>query len=148
MQPTDPTTIDPPRAFVYGTLRPGFANHRRTVGRFNPTATPGALHGFRLLGAGHWFPYATIGDDVVQGEVLTFDPADWLAAREAMDWLEGFPSHYDRRVVEVQTAAGPVTAWVYFTTDERLTAGLEPVPGGDWSEHYLDRHYYGEGAAR
>lgn len=131
------TTPTPTAVFVYGTLRPGHGNHRWTVGDTPHTAEHGTLFDWLLLGALAPFPYAVPEPGATTiGDVLTFAPEYWPHALAACDGLEGYPHHYDRRVVDVLLDNGrTVEAWVYTPADARRARSLTPVPGGDWTAH-------------
>lgn len=107
--------------FVYGTLRQGEYNHHW-------------LRGSRFLG--HWStppryrlhdlgPYPVLCDggvQSVQGEIYRVSPRTMAA----LDRLEGFPDHYDRKLIT--TPHGP--AWIYFRSEP--PAGARLIPTGDW----------------
>ena len=112
--------------FVYGTLRPGQANHRRFLaGR---RMTPAVLDHHELrLGAWPWVRRAA-GSSVV-GEVVAVEPAE-LVDLDALEDVGGGWYHRERLLVRVP-GGDPVEAWVY-------TAGTIAGPhdrlvaGGDW----------------
>lgn len=108
---------------VYGTLRAGESNHSRLGGakRLGDTFR---LPGFRLYGVNFSFPYATPaeGESIV---VELYEINDEIL--QELDWLEGYPSHYNRKVVNV----GDVDAYVYFTNE--VPDCLLPFSTGDWS---------------
>lgn len=111
--------------FVYGTLRPSWGNSRLwegvATGLYDGEAK---LPGHVLYSSG--IPYVTPGDGTVVGCLVM--PHDWLSEmgyRDLMyhlDSLEGVhhddmaSGHYERKAVEVDTPAGKVRAWVYWTT--------------------------------
>jgi gamma-glutamylcyclotransferase (GGCT)/AIG2-like uncharacterized protein YtfP len=133
--------------FVYGTLRPDMGNQRVWVGRAW-AEYDGEAHalGFRLVGAGRAFPYAIRTDnptDVTYGAIIRTVPGHYHATLEAMDHLEGYPTHYDREPINVNTPHGVVRAWVYTPptdpfTQHRLGTETE-VPGGDWRRYRMAR---------
>jgi gamma-glutamylcyclotransferase (GGCT)/AIG2-like uncharacterized protein YtfP len=82
--------------FVYGTLRRGHANHGQLVGcRFVGAGRTAARHAMFVDG----FPYLATGPAVhhVRGEVYAVD----AATLAVLDLLEGHPSWYERRPVEI-----------------------------------------------
>jgi gamma-glutamylaminecyclotransferase len=117
-----------PLVFVYGTLKRGFHNHSvmcRARGEFVcrgetvlhfPLVVDGLPYLLNTPGKGHQ----------VEGEIYRVDSVDgWCT----LDRLEGHPSFYERRLIEIAGADGETyAAWVYFLarTDERL-ASLPPV---------------------
>ena len=102
------------RVFVYGTLQKGQSNSR-LLSKSDLVSSTKTREGFALGNVG--FPYAFHESVVpaeykkllfpVQGEVYKI--AD-LFTFASLDGLEGYPSHYTRRIVP--TASG-LTAWMY-----------------------------------
>ncbi len=89
------------------------------------------LPGFRLVfdkhsAAHHGAGHANIDyrpDEIVEGVLY------WLASEheiEKMDRFENAPVSYSRDLVQVQTAAGPVTTWTYFANPAVRRPGLLP----------------------
>jgi len=109
-------------SFVYGTLKQGFHNHRvmkHAGGEFVGEAT---LSGATMYSLGG-FPGIVLddSDNTVVGEV--YSVKDFAP----LDYLEGYPSFYDRKVVE--TSLGK--AWVYFLPQSSVK-GLSVVKNGVW----------------
>lgn len=124
----------PCSVFVYGTLRPGEANHC-LVHRLAPEIEPAVLRYHGLLGDGYGFPYCvpSLTDDCA-GDLVTFDRIAWPIALHDLDLLEGNGRHYQREVVTVETARGESRAWVYVPLDaDFIRENYRPVPGNDWS---------------
>ncbi|MFD3548029.1 gamma-glutamylcyclotransferase family protein [Streptomyces sp. NPDC058655] len=128
--------------FVYGTLRPGEANHslflRGRTASHEPALLPDAA-----LYDGPGYPYAVhrAGSSVV-GELITPAPGGYAELLADLDRLEeyegpGRPGNlYDRIAREVLRPAGhPVRAWVYLASPllarDLCTSGTE-ITGGDW----------------
>ncbi len=135
---------DEPRLpfFVYGTLRPGEDNHLRFLAGRTTAAEPASWAG-AVLYEGPGYPYAIEGDGTVRGDLVTPDSADpeayprLLALLDRLeDYVPGDPHNdYERVAVAVETAAGPVRAWVYVAAPAvaaRLRARGRVLPGGDW----------------
>ncbi|CAL9451880.1 hypothetical protein SUDANB176_02460 [Streptomyces sp. enrichment culture] len=128
--------------FVYGTLRPGEANHDlflrgRTLGE-----EPGRLRG-AVLYDGPGYPYAVEEPGgVVSGELVTALPEEYAGLLAELDRLEecvpGDPHRLYERVARevVRTADGTaVRAWVYVAAPAvaaRLRAGGKPIESGEW----------------
>ena len=103
MPETPRPTPEPDRAgdaqsllFVYGTLRRGHANHDRLAGsRFVGPGRTAGRHAMFVDG----FPYLAAGPAVhhVRGEVYAVD----AATLAVLDQLEGHPTWYERRPVDV-----------------------------------------------
>lgn len=137
-------TTDPERLpfFVYGTLRPGEANHTRTLRGRTAHEEPAKITG-ALLYAGPGYPYAIAGpaDAVVHGALIRPRDADYDEVRAVLDRLEdyapGAPDNlYERVVTDADCADGrTVRAWVYLAAEPlaaRLRATGTPIEGGDW----------------
>ena len=102
----------PHRIFAYGTLQPGFGNHRRIATHVR-SARPGTIQGVLVdLGA---FPALIHGDGRVRGVLLGID----AEALRITDFIEGYRadggrSLYVREMTEVDVGDGSaVSAWTY-----------------------------------
>lgn len=98
------------RVFVYGTLKRGHGNHSllREAKFIGEALT---IKKFRLFDVG--FPYAVPSQKGarLKGEVYEVNSPEIM---RALDWLEGFPHHYDRQVITVELESGEkVDAWIY-----------------------------------
>lgn len=110
------------KVFVYGTLKQGFHNHdfiEASGGKFVGGAW---LDNFMMTDGGHgWFPVALKGDGYkMYGEVYEVDTLVHT------DYLEGYPTHYDRELVKTEHGE----AWVYFQHDTASDALL--IGDGVW----------------
>lgn len=131
--------------FVYGTLRPGEANHDRFLRGRTTTERPARLHGATLY-QGPGYPYAVDdggGAGSITGEAVWARTEEYDRLLGVLDRLEeysGHPGHpdnlYERVVREVVLADGTtVAAWVYVAaerTAHRLRSAGTPVSGGEW----------------
>ncbi|WP_326668637.1 gamma-glutamylcyclotransferase family protein [Streptomyces canus] len=129
--------------FVYGTLRPGEANHDLFLRGRIRSEEPGRLTGV-LLYDGPGYPYAVEvpGGGPVYGELVTAGPEQYDELLAALDELEeyapGDPRNlYERVAREVtRTADGTaVHAWVYVAAPSvtaRLRARGKLIESGDW----------------
>lgn len=124
--------------FVYGSLLSGLHNHRVIAsGRLLGEARI-VTRGLRMIDLGA-FP-GLVDDpastDPVVGEVYEVDRDTLLA----LDRLEGHPTFYRRRMVELEDGGA---AWVYVLApqsgERAVDRGAEAVPGGDWRAYYLDQ---------
>lgn len=139
--------------FVYGTLRPGQANHLLVDGRTappRPAVLPGAL-----LYDGPGYPYAvaapadpatepdTVTDtdtDTVHGELLDVLPDQYDTVLADLDRLEDHVpgargNLYERLALRVLCDGQRCDAWVYLAGEElarTLRASGRIIPGGDW----------------
>jgi len=106
-------TQDTTRLFVYGTLKPGFANYVAITSLVRSSCLSRTQGILVDLGA---FPAMVDGEGFVEGILLEVEPA----AIEIADRIEGFHgerdcSLYVRREVECQLHGGShVGAWTYF----------------------------------
>nr|WP_198536276.1 gamma-glutamylcyclotransferase family protein [Streptomyces resistomycificus] len=128
--------------FVYGTLRPGEANHGLFLRGRTRSEEPGRLVG-AVLYDGPGYPYAVWGrGGVVHGEVVTALPEAYGELLAALDRLEeyvpGDPRNLYERVECEVTLGGEgraVRAWVYVAAPSvaaRLRARGTPIGSGDW----------------
>lgn len=137
-------TTEPERLpfFVYGTLRPGEANHARTLRGRTAAEEPAHIRG-ALLYDGPGYPYATDGpaDAVVHGDLVRPRDADYDEVRAVLDRLEGYvpgaPDNlYERVPIDAVPADGrTVRAWVYLAAAPlaaRLRSTAAPLAGGEW----------------
>ncbi len=137
-------TTEPERLpfFVYGTLRPGQANHARILCGRTAREEPARIGG-ALLYDGPGYPYAVSGppDAVVHGALVLPRDADYGEVCATLDRLEdyapGDPRNlYERVVTEARCQDGTtVRAWVYLAAAPlaaRLRATGTPIDGGDW----------------
>ncbi|MEV6111505.1 gamma-glutamylcyclotransferase family protein [Streptomyces sp. NPDC052109] len=128
--------------FVYGTLRPGEANHDLFLHGRTAAEEPARLPGAALYD-GPGYPYAVErpGGEV-RGELVTARPETYDTLLAALDRLEEYAPGDRRNLYErvardvVRTTDGTsVRAWVYLAAP-RVAAGLRatgtPIEGGDW----------------
>jgi gamma-glutamylcyclotransferase (GGCT)/AIG2-like uncharacterized protein YtfP len=127
--------------FVYGTLRPGEANHDLFLRGRTASEEPARLPGAALYD-GPGYPYAVeeAGAEV-RGELVTCLPETYEELLAALDRLEeyapGDPRNlYERAARDVVRADGtPISAWVYLAAPyvaARLRSTGIPIEGGDW----------------
>ena len=101
------------------------------VARFvkDVVAEPASLMGFDMYNLGH-FPALVKGTGSIVGETFT------VPSITIFDHYEGYRPDgsglYDREQVEINTASGDKTAWVYFMKQTPRRASL--VPTGDWAD--------------
>lgn len=113
------------KVFVYGTLKEGHGNHGYLSN--SKLIKQAYISGFLLINTGG-FPYAIEAEptDFAIGEVYEVDDE----TLRALDRLEGYPSHYQRRKVDtyhldsILMANKPRTdeAWIYYIQED--TYGL------------------------
>ncbi len=125
------------QVFVYGTLRPPLTDTPAVDSRYYPqiaayvqAAVSAQLLAGQLYNLGT-YPGVVAGEGVVQGDLLTVTPL----TLEIMDRIEGHPSFYRRQKVEVQSEAGPTSAWIYWAP-KGMVLGRPRISNGDW----LRRH--------
>ncbi|WP_110944755.1 gamma-glutamylcyclotransferase family protein [Streptomyces niger] len=128
--------------FVYGTLRPGEANHAWALRGRTAAEQPATVQG-ALLYDGPGYPYAVRGpaDAAVHGHLVTPAEDVYDEVLAVLDRLEGYTpgaphNDYDRvRCAAVLPDGTSVPAWVYLAAEPlagRLRAAGTPIPGGDW----------------
>ena len=122
---------------VYGTLRSGMGNDGIWRG-LAEVVDAGVVRGFRLVSNGS-FPYALPAgvDSEIVVEVLQPDQGYEETVRHNLDCLEGYPSFYDRILVDVENDRGNATCWLYTPADPERYEGLEPVDNNDWRTHVV-----------
>ena len=107
---------------VYGTLRQGFGNHRllehsKFLGK-TQTEPIFNMHG-------HVVPWISNGGSTkITIEVYEIDEE----TLERLDWLEGYPSYYNRRLINTEFGE----AWIYFIDNRSVGSKIE---SGDWAEY-------------
>lgn len=97
------------RVGVYGTLKQGHGNHRLLA--HVPVTATGFVRGHRLYEAG--IPFL-VDDDTSEYDVLVeiYDVDD--DTLQSLDWLEGHPTCYCRKELEVFLEDGTSTeCWIY-----------------------------------
>jgi gamma-glutamylcyclotransferase (GGCT)/AIG2-like uncharacterized protein YtfP len=128
--------------FVYGTLRPGEANHDLFLRGRIRSEEPGRLAG-ALLYDGPGYPYAVEGArGVITGELVTPRTDAYAELLAVLDELEeyrpGDPRNLYERVARevIRSADGtPERAWVYVAAPPvaaRLRARGKLIESGDW----------------
>ncbi|WP_050502762.1 gamma-glutamylcyclotransferase family protein [Streptomyces monomycini] len=137
-------TTEPERLpfFVYGTLRPGRANHARCLRGRTASEESALVRGVSLY-EGPGYPYAVPGpaEAVVHGDLIAPREDAYDSVRAALDRLEGYvpggPGNlYERVARQAECVDGrSVRAWMYVAAAPlaaRLRASGPPIPGGDW----------------
>lgn len=123
--------------FVYGTLRPGWGNS--ALWQDVAVAVGDGecrVHGYGLAIEGLPYAVEAPGHFVVGALIVpSADECDRIALRRQLDALEGYPRHYDRRKVTVDTLdvefPEPIEAFIYTPTQWSPTPQFEPT--GDWN---------------
>jgi gamma-glutamylcyclotransferase (GGCT)/AIG2-like uncharacterized protein YtfP len=130
--------------FVYGTLRPGEANHDRFLRGRTLAEEPARLDGAHLYD-GPGYPYVVEDPDgggPVHGHLVTARPEEYPALLAALDLLEEYAPADPRNLYErvarevIRTADGTaVQAWVYVAAPPvaaRLRTHGTRIDTGDW----------------
>lgn len=108
---------------VYGSLRKGMGNHLLIQREEGTLLSTERVSGWEMYSYGG-FPFIRPADnpsDEITIEVYAMP----VTAMRALDRLEGYPSFYDRKLV--QTSKGQ--AWIYFIDQP---SNGRPVADGDW----------------
>lgn len=129
----------PLQVFVYGTLKPGEANYQYYCAGKLLSEVPAYTKG-RLFALPAGYPALTVGDDRVEGFLLSFIKEDALAA---LDQLEGYhEGYYNRQKQSIYDLQHNLLgeAWLYLMTFSQIKAlGGTLVLSGSWhgSVNYL-----------
>lgn len=133
--------------FVYGSLLTGLHNWEAYIKPFQHTVVEGAVSNADMFAYKDHFPYVTAGVGQVHGEVVQVAAEDFYILLALLDGLEGYSgpnaanNHYIRNEVTVQTADGPVEAYMYFAAPETAITVREvypPVASGSWRQWRQD----------
>jgi len=99
--------------FVYGTLKKGYGNHRVMEKAGGVLVEPEARTEpyYSMVNLGSFPGVVAHGKTAIKGEVYKVEELQWL------DYLEGYPSFYNR--VQVPITVGPTThvCWMYTLSD-------------------------------
>ena len=122
--------MKPTLVFVYGSLRKGMGNHSVLNPRgsmlVDEYTTPPEYH---LADLGYYPAVLKGGGTAIKGELYAVSQEVW----EAVEYLEGYPSFYDR--VELTTPHG-VAIMYYLPHDLCRPEDNDLVESGDWVEYY------------
>lgn len=134
------------KVFVYGTLKPGEANHRQFCADYVVAAQTAIALG-QLFDLPLGYPAMTSGNFKVYGVLLSFANFEIISQ---LDWLEDYDpqraiaeNEYYRQQIEVYdtTLVSLGTAWTYLMTPEQVrTFGGVLLPDGWWSSHSTFSH--------
>ena len=117
---------------VYGSLRQGLGNHRLLASsKFLGEDISQPEWKMYSLGG---FPGIVKGNSEVTLEVYEVDKDTF----ESLDWLEGYPTFYNRRVIN--TTYGD--AWVYYLNEPDNYENHGVVETGDWKDYLTNRYNY------
>ncbi len=109
---------------VYGTLKQGFHNNR-LLSSSTYLGTERSVPEFLMISLGG-FPGLISGTERITIEVFRLDSAQ---SGLSLDYLEGYPSFYNRR--QILTTHG--LAWVYYLDkDDGRYSNKDTVEGGVW----------------
>ena len=104
---TDADHEDDSYVFVYGTLKTGYGNNHILYNA--EFVDVGTVYDYGLIDGG--FPYAIYCEGMqVNGEVYLVKDQHTM---DRLDMLEGYPTHYTRDYVQVDTERGVFNAWMY-----------------------------------
>lgn len=115
---------------VYGSLRKGMGNHGLLDRNDAQLLSTEVISGFEMYSLGG-FPYikpASEGDITIEVYAVP------ITAMKALDMLEGYPSFYNRKLVD--TTKGQ--AWIYYIDD--YGTGYGRVTSGDWVQYRTQRN--------
>lgn len=117
--------------FVYGTLRPGFGNHRLIEDAKHVNTVSVALP-FKMYSLGAFPVLINISNETTDKYYITGDIFKVNDQQlKAMDQLEGHPHFYVRAVFDV---AG-IPCWIYHMNElPGYSRKVDPIYSGDWKE--------------
>jgi gamma-glutamylcyclotransferase (GGCT)/AIG2-like uncharacterized protein YtfP len=138
--PVAPSLASPVRIFVYGTLKPGERYHQPYCDGKIVAAEPAIARGklYHLLEVG--YPALAMGDEIVQGVVLSLADSNWLGQLDDLeDYDPQAPAQlnlYERQEADIFAPDGQPwgRAWLYRMAPEKIVQlkGIH-LPGGSWS---------------
>jgi gamma-glutamylcyclotransferase (GGCT)/AIG2-like uncharacterized protein YtfP len=106
---------------VYGSLKKGFYNHRWMVEAKGQFIDEGVTidSKYDMVGVGDAYPGVVAGNRDIAGEVYLVSKQELL---EVLDYLEGYPQHYDRGLVNVKLkkSGEVIQAIIYYLTKESI----------------------------
>ena len=116
--------------FAYGSNMSVARVRERQMGFEN--ALPGQLAGYRLAFNKCSLKYPGVGaanvmvarGEKTEGVLYHLTEPDQITM---MDPFEGYPRHYDRRVLSINTRSGKIRAWVYIANADFVAEGLRPA---------------------
>lgn len=117
---------------VYGSLRKGLGNHG-VLGDSELLGTT-QVHGFEMISLGG-FPAIYDGEGEITIEVYSMDSE--MTAKN-LDMLEGYPTFYNRKIIETEFG----DAWVYFFDNPTRYPQIK-VEEGDWVVYRKGEGYVG-----
>ena len=117
--------------FVYGTLRKGMSNHHllkdsKYLGEFRQNV------GFDMVDLGAFpalVPYS--GEFPLPVTLEAYEVDD--STLQSLDRLEGYPSFYNRKLINVKDING----YVYYLNDNKYN--YKHIKNGDWLEYKYNR---------
>lgn len=123
------------RFFVYGSMSEGLVHFDKIKDFVRATSSAQIKGTVYRLKVG--YPVVIEGgSDVIPGQLLTLAGTELLV--HLLDEFHGYNSQneskslYFRKAVEVQTASGTESAWVYVLNPKKLPASAKVIEGGDW----------------
>jgi gamma-glutamylcyclotransferase (GGCT)/AIG2-like uncharacterized protein YtfP len=113
------------RVFVYGTLLSGLGNHD-LLKDSELIAKDVLLGGFQMYDVGYFPACIHTGNmnDTIIGEIYKINKK----TLERLDFLEGYPDHYNR--IQISDMKAPT--WIYMW--ETMRDNLEQVWSGNWRQ--------------
>lgn len=135
------------KVFVYGTLKRGMSNSQYipdyTIEKIQKGTTKGTLY---YINSGAYPCLMKEGSKIVHGELYDIKHKYWKQVLEQMDILEGCPTLYRRRIVDIKTENGTEKAWTYIFNlpeflGEEIENGIFEGPKKiDWYEYFVNKY--------
>ena len=147
--------------FVYGTLRTDYTHGLGKTWKADATVSYAIVKGFKLIvpyDLQNYYPIAIPSEnmaDIVFGQFLEFDKRKMESKRMRADRIEGYPSLYSRKVVNINTYfvknrddihPGSATiiksAYIYYQSYDKWRSSIQHgdvhlIENGDWLPYRL-----------
>jgi len=108
---------------TYGTLRVGEGNWQWALRDKSDHVGTFIVRGFCMYSNGS-FPYALTESGEIIVDLFEIDDA----VLGVLDHLEGFPQHYQRKLIQVND----IEAWIYYTDRVEVKRICQKITSGDW----------------
>lgn len=125
------------KLFVYGSWAQGFV-HFEKIKALVSSIVPATIVGQAYRLPAGYPVVAEIGEDLIEGEVLTLPVSEFLV--NLLDEFHGFnkieesKSLFFRRKIRAVTEAGEESVWTYFVNPAKMPKKSSAIAGGKWRD--------------